>query len=75
MIRTTVDEAQERLRDLIDAALRGEEVVITSDGEGTQVLRLYAVPGDEQRRPIFGSAKGLIWMSDDFDKSLEALEE
>lgn len=75
MIRTTIDDAQTRLMELIDAALRGEEVVITIDGDETRSVRLHAAAEDEQRRPTFGSAKGLIWMSDDFDEPLEEFEE
>lgn len=79
MIRTTVEDAQERLKELIDAALRGEEVVITTDpmnnAEEHRAVRLYAVESEAQRRPQFGSAKGLIWMSDDFDEPLEEFEE
>lgn len=33
MIRTTIDDAQTRLKELVDAALRGEEVVITTPGD------------------------------------------
>lgn len=63
-----LDQAKERLPELIDEAARGEEVVITRADE--PVARL--VPFRKQpkaRRP--GSAKGLITMSDDFDEPLD----
>ena len=63
-----LDQAKERLPELIDEAARGEEVVITRADE--PVARL--VPFREQpkaRRPV--SAKGHITMSDDFDEPLD----
>jgi antitoxin (DNA-binding transcriptional repressor) of toxin-antitoxin stability system len=64
----TIAEAAEKLSDLIDAALRGEEVIITK-GDRTFVKLTPTTP--VKPRPKFGSAKGLIEMSDDFDEPLE----
>ena len=65
----TVDEAIKKLPDLIDAALRGEEVVITKDN--LSVVQLIPT-GQVKRYPAkAGSAKGQVWMSDDFDEPLE----
>lgn len=67
MRRVTLDQAQAHLPDLIAAALNGEEVVITTDDRPT--VRL--VPVEQPKpRPRFGSAKGLIFMSEDFDDPL-----
>ena len=67
MRRVTLDEAQTHLRDLIAAALNGEEVVITTDDR--PAVRL--VPVEQPKpRPRFESAKGLIFMADDFDDPL-----
>lgn len=62
-----VEEAQPRLRELIGEASDGEDVVIARD-DGAAV-RL--VPIGSQGVPRFGSARGLITMSDDFDEPLE----
>ena len=64
----TVAEAAEKLSDLIDAAMRGEEIVITK-GDKSEVKLTPHV--SIKPRPKFGSAKGLIEMSDDFDEPLE----
>jgi prevent-host-death family protein len=65
-------EAKRRLRDLIDAAMRGETVLITHGDQKTVQL----VPVAEAKpRPQFGSAKGLIQMADDFDEPLEDFAE
>jgi antitoxin (DNA-binding transcriptional repressor) of toxin-antitoxin stability system len=64
----TIAEAAQKLPDLIDAALRGEEVVITKDDlSGVKIVPTN--PLKPSRKP--GSAKGLVWISDDFDESLE----
>jgi prevent-host-death family protein len=68
----TIDEAAQKLPDLIDAALRGEEVVITKDGSMVKLIPAFSV----KRYPAkAGSAKGQVWMSDDFDEPLEEFKE
>jgi antitoxin (DNA-binding transcriptional repressor) of toxin-antitoxin stability system len=78
MIRTTLDEATLHLKELIDAAVRGEEVVITApDATGERTVKLIAetLEQPEPRRPRFGSAKGLIHMREDFDDPLPDFDE
>jgi antitoxin (DNA-binding transcriptional repressor) of toxin-antitoxin stability system len=72
MTQVNLEEAKARLSDLIDAALRGETVSITTDDE--QVVQLVPVGLGKGRRK-FGSAKGLIHMADDFDAPLEDFKE
>ncbi len=69
----TIAEAAQKLPDLIDAALRGEEVVITKD----DLCVVKIVPANPVKRypAKAGSAKGLVWMSDDFDEPLEDFKE
>jgi prevent-host-death family protein len=69
MTQVTLEEAQDRLPELVAAAERGEEVVITRENQPTIKL----VPVVANRQP--GSAKGLIWMADDFDAPLEDFKE
>jgi prevent-host-death family protein len=72
MHHVNVEEAKDHLPDLIDAAVKGEEIVITKDDEH----RVRLVPIQKTKpRPQFGSGKGLITMSDDFDAPLEDFEE
>jgi antitoxin (DNA-binding transcriptional repressor) of toxin-antitoxin stability system len=77
MVQVSLDEAKERLSDLIDAASQGETVLIEKEGEqGAQVVQLVAVQKPARRRPKFGSAKGIIlYMADDFDAPLEDFRE
>ena len=67
MHQITVEDAKSNLPDLIDAAINGEEVVITKDDQ--HIVKLVPVLR-EKPRPQFGSAKGLISISDDFDEPL-----
>jgi antitoxin (DNA-binding transcriptional repressor) of toxin-antitoxin stability system len=72
MHQVDIEEAKTNLTDLIDAAVNGEEVVIAKDAH--HLVRLVPVPRP-QSRPQFGSARGLIAMSDDFEEPLEDFEE
>ncbi len=65
-------EAEHQLAELMDAVAHGEEVLITRDDGTTFKIVLIM-----QTRPYskFGSAKGLIKMSDDFDEPLEDFKE
>lgn len=72
MSRIDVDQAKRRLEELIEEALRGEEVIITR-GDGAS-FKLVPTPPEEPR-PRFGSAKGQVWMSDDFDAPLDDFED
>jgi antitoxin (DNA-binding transcriptional repressor) of toxin-antitoxin stability system len=68
MQQVSLEEAKTRLQDLVAAALRGETVSIAVDDD--QAVQL--VPIALERRPgQYGSAKGLVWMSEDFDAPLE----
>ncbi len=70
--RVKLDEAKVRLPDLIEAAIRGEEVFILKDGH--PVVQLVPLKPPE-RHPQFGSAKGLVVMAEDFDAPLEDFSE
>lgn len=71
MEQLSVEEARDRLAELIEAALRGEHVVIESDDDrGVQL-----VPIDKRSEPrVPGSARGMIAISDDFDAPVDDFE-
>jgi prevent-host-death family protein len=71
MSRVNVAEAKARLSELIDAALRGEEVVIARRNEPLVRLAVIKKGG---RRPRFGQLKGRIQMAEDFDEPLAGFE-
>ncbi len=72
MQRIELEHAQEHLLELVKQAANGEEVVITKDNQ--PLVKLISATGLKRQRQ-FGSAKGLILMSDDFDAPLEDFEE
>jgi prevent-host-death family protein len=72
MVQVTAEEAKMKLLDLIASAIEGETVLITQ--EGRQTVQLVPVESVE-RRPQFGSAKGLITVAEDFDAPLEDFDE
>lgn len=72
MHRIDLAKAKAQLESLIQTALDGEEVVITQNNQ--PVLRLVPVSKGKGRRKA-GSAKGLIFVSDDFDEPLEDFKE
>jgi antitoxin (DNA-binding transcriptional repressor) of toxin-antitoxin stability system len=76
MVQVTLDEAKEHFSDLVDAAKRGETVLIESkDEQGSLMLQLSVVAPPQRRHRTFGSAKGLIKSADDFNEPLEDFRE
>jgi prevent-host-death family protein len=72
MTQITLAEASQNLSELIDAALSGEEIIIIKDNQ--PVVKLTPV-SPVKRRLEFGSAKGIVRISDDFDEPLEDFRE
>lgn len=60
----TIAEAAD-ISDLVDAALRGEEVIVKNGAT------VKLIPDIVKPIPKFGSAKGLIQISEDFDEPIE----
>jgi antitoxin (DNA-binding transcriptional repressor) of toxin-antitoxin stability system len=72
MHQINLKEAEIRLAELIEEAASGQEVVIVrSDGTSFKIVPINPV----RATPKFGSAKGLVRISDDFDEPLEEFEE
>ncbi len=63
MVQVNYEEAKTHLQDLIEAALRGDKVIIAKDGK--QMVQIVPVRPVTQRK--FGSAKGKIKLAKDFD--------
>lgn len=72
MSTINLESAQNQLPDLIKEAISGKEVIIAKDGKPLVKL----VPLTAQKpKPLFGSAKNLISMSEDFDAPLDDFQE
>jgi antitoxin (DNA-binding transcriptional repressor) of toxin-antitoxin stability system len=72
MQNVNIDEATTQLLTLIEAAVRGEVVLITTHDQ--QTIRLVPIKHARQPRRA-GSAKGLIHLADDFDAPLDDFRE
>ncbi len=72
MHRITLKDAELRFAELIDEVASGEEIMITRD-DGKVFKLVLVMP--TKPYPKFGSAKGLIAMSDDFDELLDDFKE
>lgn len=72
MHQVNLKEAETQLAKLIAVAAGGEDVIITrSDGAAFKIVPISTVGAI----PKFGSVKGLVKMSYDFDEPLEEFEE
>ncbi len=72
MHQIDIDQAKSQLESLLQAALSGDEVIITQNNQ--PILKLVRFSQPKKRRQS-GSAKGLIWISPDFDQPLEDFDE
>ena len=72
MNQINIEEAKTNLPELIDAAINGEEIVIAKDEQ--HIVKLVPI-SRVKPRPQFGSAKGLIAISEDFDEPLQDFAE
>ncbi|MFO0925813.1 MAG: hypothetical protein U0736_02105 [Gemmataceae bacterium] len=62
----TVDEAQTRLKELVDSLAPGEEIVLTKEHQ--TVARLVGEQPARLARPAPGLGKGsIVYMAPDFD--------
>jgi prevent-host-death family protein len=64
----SVNEAQDKLPDLLAQALAGNEVIITE--HGTPVARLVPVVVHSKKKRVPGLNRGTILTSEDFDDAL-----
>jgi prevent-host-death family protein len=68
MTTVAIEQAQENLSRLIDDVASGEHVVITRNHVPIAELIPIASP---RPKSVFGSAKGMVAMSEDFDAPLD----
>ncbi len=68
MYQVTPDEAKRHLEELIEAAIRGEQVVIAHDDQ--HAVQLVPLVAPTHRNRTAGTARGKIALADDFDEPL-----
>jgi prevent-host-death family protein len=72
MYQVPLEQAKVQFSQLIQQAMKGQEIVITEND--VPLLKLVSISKSKPSAQ-FGSAKGLITMSDDFDAPLEDFKE
>jgi prevent-host-death family protein len=61
-------QAKNQLNELLEAVLKGEEIIITENNEPVIKLSPVKLAKKPPRQP--GSAAGKVWIADDFDAPL-----
>ena len=69
MTQLDITQAKSNLSKLLDLAIEGEEIVITQNDR--PIAKISPIQQPLKR----GSAKGKVWISDDFDEPLEDFQE
>lgn len=67
-MQANVHEAKTNLSKLLDAAARGEDVVITRRGDGVTRFAIVPVP-TPRRADLFGALRGQIVFEPDYDNA------
>lgn len=67
-----INQAKLRLPELVEKTISGNEIIITKGGQ--PIAKIVGIPKPKKQRQ-FGSAKGLIKISDDFYEPLEDFQE
>ena len=68
-----ITQAISQISELFHLALNGEEIIITENEQ--PLLKLVSIQPKPQRPPLFGTDKGIISISDDFDAPLAEFED
>ena len=72
VVNVNYDDLKTQIMDMIEAALRGDKVVITKNGK--QIVQLVPMKTTHRRRK-FGSAKGRIKFNKGYDELLADFRE
>lgn len=68
-----IGKAESCFIDLINKTIRGNEIIITKEGQ--PIVKMIAFTKKQKKMRKFGSAKGLIKMADNFDETPEDFQE
>ena len=68
-----INQALPQIAELIEKAVGGEEIIITKNDR--PMVKLVSLQTFPKRPPLFGSDRGLISLTDDFDEPLEEFKD
>jgi prevent-host-death family protein len=72
MRQVNIHQAKTQLSKLVEAAAQGEEIIIAKSGKPLARLVQFVQPEISPCKP--GALKGKIWISEDFDDSMNEEE-
>lgn len=75
MTTITIQEAKDRLSELIHRLTPGEEVIITENDQPVARLTLAAPPPEPRKVPKLGTLRGTVLSMEHFDDPLEDFKE
>jgi antitoxin (DNA-binding transcriptional repressor) of toxin-antitoxin stability system len=75
MHQITIQEAESHISSVFNDVLSGEEIVLTDHDTPVMKMIPIAHPSNGTERLKFGSLKGKIWISDDFNDTPEEFAE
>ena len=64
----TINQAENRLPDLMKRALSGEEIILSNNGKFVKLTPLESSKSQNKKRQPGGSWKGKVQISSDFDE-------
>ena len=73
MLQINVHDPKIKLADLIEAAEKGEEILIVTDNQKT--FKIIEVENSKKKFREFGTAKGQFEISDDFNAPIDDFDE
>ncbi len=69
MLNIDIEQAKNSFPNIIEQTIKGNEIIITK--KGRPVVKMIAITKKHKKKRLFGSAKGLIKMAADFNKTPE----
>lgn len=74
MIRIDIQKQKLELSELLEIALQGKEITLTQNDNN--LVRITPLIDNNKKFPaLAGSAKGKIWIAEDFDEPLAEFED
>lgn len=68
-----INQALPQMKQLLEIASTGEEIIITQNNQ--PMVKLVSIHATPKRSPLFGSDKNIISISDNFDEPLEDFQD
>ncbi len=74
VMKIKLEKGDDKLREIIHKASKGEEILVSDSDGGNFRVAVTHVQNEAKKKRVFGFAKGLIEMKDNFDDPIPGLE-